>query len=68
MDGADVIVAGHVRLLAARQLGEKNVPVHVATGLTPGQIQAFRLMDNRSHQETGWDVELLGWRWPSFRS
>ena len=60
VDGADVVVAGHVRLLAARQLGEKTVPVHVATGLTPGQIQAFRLMDNRSHEETGWDLELLG--------
>ena len=55
-----VIVVGHVRLLAAKQLGEKRVPVHVATGLTPGQIKAFRLMDNRSHQESGWDMELLG--------
>lgn len=54
-----VIVVGHVRLLAAKQLGEKKVPVHVATELTPGQIKAFRLMDNRSHQESGWDMELL---------
>jgi ParB-like chromosome segregation protein Spo0J len=30
-----VIVVGHVRLLAAKQLGEKKVPVHVATDLTP---------------------------------
>ena len=59
-DADGVIVAGHVRLLAARQLGEKTVPVHVAAGLTAGQIQAFRLMDNRSHEETGWDLELLG--------
>ena len=60
VDADRVVVAGHVRLLAAKQLGEKKVPVHVATGLTPGQIQAFRLMDNRSHEETGWDLELLG--------
>ena len=60
VDTARVVVAGHVRLLAGQQLGEKKVPVHVATGLTPGQIQAFRLMDNRSHEETGWDLELLG--------
>ena len=59
-DADGVIVAGHVRLLAARQLGEKTVPVHVADGLTAGQILAFRLMDNRSHEETGWDLELLG--------
>ena len=60
VDSDRVVVAGHVRLLAAGQLGEKKVPVHVTTGLTPGQIQAFRLMDNRSHEETGWDLELLG--------
>ena len=60
VDTENVVVAGHVRLLAAKQLGEKNVPVHIATGLTPGQIQAFRLMDNRSHEETGWDLDLLG--------
>jgi ParB-like chromosome segregation protein Spo0J len=60
VDADRVIVAGHVRFLAAKQLGEKKVPVHVATGLTPGQIKAFRLMDNRSHQESGWDLELLG--------
>ena len=60
VDADRVVVAGHVRLLAGQQLGEKKVPVHVATGLTPGQIQAFRLMDNRSHEETGWDLDLLG--------
>jgi ParB-like chromosome segregation protein Spo0J len=60
VDSERVVVAGHVRLLGAKQLGEKKVPVHVATGLTPGQIKAFRLMDNRSHEETGWDMELLG--------
>ena len=59
VDSERVVVAGHVRLLAAKQLGEKKVPVHVAAGLTPGQIKAFRLMDNRSHQESGWDMDLL---------
>jgi len=60
VDSERVVVAGHVRLLAAKQLGLEKVPVHVATDLTPGQIKAFRLMDNRSHQESGWDMELLG--------
>jgi ParB-like nuclease domain len=59
VDSDGVVVAGHVRLLAAKQLGLEQVPVHIATELTPGQIKAFRLMDNRSHQESGWDVELL---------
>ena len=60
VDSERVVVAGHVRLLAAKQLGLAKVPVLVATDLTPGQIKAFRLMDNRSHQESGWDMELLG--------
>ena len=55
-----VIVAGHTRLLAARKLGLKEAPVHVADNLTPAQIKAYRLMDNRSHDETSWDFELLG--------
>ena len=55
-----VIVAGHTRLLAARKLCLKEVPVHVADNLTPAQIKAYRLMDNRSHDETSWDFELLG--------
>jgi ParB-like chromosome segregation protein Spo0J len=60
VDADGVVVAGHVRLQAARQLGEEKVPVHIATGLTPGQIATFRMMDNRSHAETGWDLERLG--------
>ncbi len=59
VDPDGVIVAGHTRLLAARRLGLASVPVHVATGLTPAQIKAYRLMDNRSHEEAQWDLELL---------
>ena len=40
VDTEGVIVAGHTRLLAARKLGLTEVPVHVATGLTPAQIKA----------------------------
>src|SRR5713101_1044202 len=60
VDHKGVIVCGHVRLLAARKLGLKEVPVHVADNLTPAQVKAYRLMDNRSHDETDWDLELLG--------
>ncbi|MDQ2945131.1 MAG: DNA modification methylase, partial [Acidobacteriota bacterium] len=55
-----VIVAGHTRLLAAKKLGLTEVPVHIAAELTPGQIRAYRIMDNRSNQESEWDLELLG--------
>jgi len=59
VDEGGVIIAGHTRLLAAQRLGLETVPVHVAAGLTPEQVKAYRLMDNRSAQETSWDEELL---------
>jgi DNA modification methylase len=59
VDEEGVIVAGHTRLLAAKKLGLKKVPVHIAKELTPAQIKAYRLMDNRSHEEAEWDLELL---------
>jgi DNA modification methylase len=54
-----VILAGHTRLLAARKLGLTRVPVIIAAGLSPEKAKAFRLMDNRSHEETSWDLGLL---------
>ncbi len=60
VDKDGVIICGHTRLLAAKKLGLQHVPVHVADNLTPAQVKAYRLMDNRSHQETDWDLELLG--------
>jgi DNA modification methylase len=59
VDEHGVIVCGHTRLLAARQLGLNQVPVHVATGLTPAQVRAYRIMDNRSHEEAKWDFDTL---------
>ncbi len=55
-----IIICGHTRLLAARKLHLDQVPVHVADNLTPAQVKAYRLMDNRSHDETEFDLELLG--------
>lgn len=59
VDREGVIVVGHTRLLAAQQLGMAEVPVHVASNLTPEQVRAYRLADNRTHDETGWDLSLL---------
>jgi len=59
VDQAGVIVAGTVRYLASRKLDLEKVPVHLATGLTPEQVRAYRLMDNRSNAETDWDLDLL---------
>jgi ParB-like chromosome segregation protein Spo0J len=59
VDGEMVIVVGHVRYEAAKRLGLKKVPVHVATDLTPEQIKAYRITDNRVGEESEWDKALL---------
>ena len=59
VDKAGVIVVGHVRYKAAEKLGLKQVPVHVARDLTPAQIRAYRLADNKTAEAATWDPELL---------
>ncbi|MCC7186911.1 MAG: ParB N-terminal domain-containing protein, partial [Acidobacteria bacterium] len=59
VDKNGVIIVGHTRLLAAKKLGLEAVPVHVAGNLTEGQVKAYRLMDNRSHEEATWDFDLI---------
>ncbi len=59
VDEKMVVIVGHTRLEAAKALGLKTVPVHVAEGLTPAQAKAYRIMDNRSHENAEWDDELL---------
>ena len=59
VDVEGVIINGHTRLLAAQRLGLETVPVIVARDLTPAQVQAFRLADNRVAEFSEWDGELL---------
>ena len=59
VDEAMVVLAGHTRLEAARKLGFKTAPVHIAKGLTANQARAFRIMDNRSSENAEWDKDLL---------
>jgi DNA modification methylase len=60
VDAHDVICIGHLRLAAAKSLGLKEVPVHVARDLTPAQIRGLRLADNRTNEESEWNDDLLG--------
>src|SRR5215472_5592345 len=60
VDTESVIIVGHVRWMAAQRNGWTEAPVHVAANLTPAQVKAYRLMDNRSHDETSWDEDLPG--------
>lgn len=59
IDRDNVIVAGHTRLKAARKLGLETVPCIIADDLTPEQINAFRLADNKTAELADWDFELL---------
>lgn len=59
VDGENVIINGHTRLKAAHKLGLKQVPVIVADDLTPEQVKAFRLADNKTSEFAEWDMEKL---------
>jgi DNA modification methylase len=59
VDAEGVIIAGHTRYKAARKLGMDKVPVHIADGLTPAQIKAYRIADNKVGELAEWDMELL---------
>lgn len=60
VDGENVIINGHTRLKAAHKLGMKQVPVIVADDLTPEQVKAFRLADNKTGELAEWDMAKLG--------
>jgi site-specific DNA-methyltransferase (adenine-specific) len=59
VDEDGVIVVGHTRFKAALKLGLTEVPVHVAVGLTPAQLKAYRIADNQTSQLSGWDQDKL---------
>ena len=59
VDSDNVIINGHTRLLAAEKLGLEKVPVIRKEDLTPEQVKAFRLVDNRTSELSGWDFEKL---------
>lgn len=59
IDKDNVIVAGHTRYLASKELGLNEVPCIVADDLTEDEIKEFRLVDNRTAEMSEWDDELL---------
>lgn len=59
IDTDGVIIAGHTRRKAAEKLGLEVVPCIVADDLTPEQIKAFRLADNKTGELASWDFEKL---------
>ena len=59
VDSSDGIIAGHGRLMAAKELGLGEVPVIVLDHLTDAQRRAYILADNRLALDAGWDNEML---------
>lgn len=59
IDKDGVIVAGHTRYKAAQELGLETVPCIVADDLSPEQVRAFRLADNKTGEMAGWNYEML---------
>jgi ParB-like chromosome segregation protein Spo0J len=53
------LVVGHTRFRAARSLGLTNAPVVIAEDLTPEEVSAYRIADNRTHDFTAWDLTAL---------
>ncbi len=59
VDKAGVVIAGHGRLLAARELALEKVPIIELGSLSAAQGRALRLADNKIALNSGWDVDLL---------
>ena len=60
IDRDGVIVIGHCRVLAAKKLGMEEVPCVCVDDLTPEQVNALRLVDNKSAEDgASWDFDVL---------
>lgn len=59
LDKDNVIVCGHTRYKAAKELGLKEIPCIIANDLSKEKIKAFRLTDNKVAEKSEWDLELL---------
>lgn len=59
IDKDGVIVSGHTRYKAAKELSIDTVPCIMADDLTEEQVKAFRIADNKTAEMAAWDFELL---------
>lgn len=59
VDAKNRIVAGHGRVEAARRLGRTTVPTIALPHLSPEELRAYALADNKLALNAGWDEELL---------
>jgi DNA modification methylase len=59
IDESNNIVAGHARFLAAEKLGHAEVPVIQAKALSPAQVRAYRIADNKLAEKSKWNESEL---------
>lgn len=59
LDHGNTIIAGHGRVAAAKQLGLSQVPAIRLEDLSPDQIRAYVIADNRLAEQAGWDKSIL---------
>ena len=59
IDKNNIIVCGHTRFYASKEIGLETVPCIVADDLTDEQINAFRLVDNRVSEFADWNFDKL---------
>jgi len=59
LDESDEIIAGHGRLMAALEMGSKEVPTITLSDLTDEQKRAYTIADNKLALNAGWDVDVL---------
>ena len=59
IDGSDGIIGGHGRVEAAKLVGMSDIPTVCVDHLTPDEIRAYVIADNRLAELAGWDRQLL---------
>ena len=59
IDEGSIILSGHGRVEAAKQLGLESIPVRVISGMTEAQKRAFVIADNKIGDLSKWDLPLL---------
>ena len=59
IDKDNVIIAGHTRYKAAQKLKHKKVPCIRAEHLSPAQVKAYRIADNKVAEFSSWENDML---------
>ena len=59
IDAENVIIAGHTRYEAAKELGISEVPCIIADDMTEDEEKQYRIVDNKTGELSSWDYEKL---------